>query len=64
MCKCAKSWCDLDLTFDLTVVIFNLGSAKVGSPAIIETYFSYNKDIWIAVAHYCIHRMHQVDTLI
>ena len=30
-------------------VIFNLGSTKVCSPAIIETYFSYDKDIWIAV---------------
>ena len=30
-------------------MIFNLGSAKVCSPAKIETYFSYDKDIWIAV---------------
>ena len=30
-------------------VIFNLGSAKACSPAIIETHFSYDKDIWIAV---------------
>ena len=30
-------------------VIFNLGSAKLCSPAIIKTYFSYDKDIWIAV---------------
>ena len=30
-------------------VTFNLGSAKVCSPAKIETYFSYKKDIWIAV---------------
>ena len=29
-------------------VIFNLGPAKVCSPAISETYFSYDKDIWIA----------------
>ena len=34
-------------------VMFNLGSAKVCSPAIIEPYFSYDKDIWIAVTdHY------------
>ena len=33
-------------------VIFNLGSAKVCSPAIIETYFSYDKDILIAVTYY------------
>ena len=30
-------------------VIFNLGPAKLCSPAIIETYFSFDKDIWIAV---------------
>ena len=29
-------------------VTFNFGSAKVCSPAIFETYFSYDKDIWIA----------------
>ena len=29
-------------------VIFDLGSARVCSPAIFETYFSYDKDIWIA----------------
>ena len=28
------------------------GSAKVGSPAIFETCFSYHKDMWIAVAEY------------
>ena len=33
-------------------MIFNLGSAKVCSPAIIEPYFSYDKDILIAVTHY------------
>ena len=30
-------------------VIFNLGPAKVCSPTIIKTDFSYDKDIWIAV---------------
>ena len=30
-------------------VTFNLGSAKVCSSTIFETYFSYRKDIWIAV---------------
>ena len=29
-------------------VTFNFGSAKVCSPAIFETSFSYDKDIWIA----------------
>ena len=28
---------------------FNFGSAKVCSPAIFKTCFSYDKDIWIAV---------------
>ena len=28
-------------------VTFNFGSAKVCSPAIFETCFPYNKDIWI-----------------
>ena len=31
---------------------FNLGSGKVCSPAIFQTYFSYHKDIWIAVTDY------------
>ena len=34
---------------DLT---FSFGSAKVCSPAIFETSFSYNKDIWIAATDY------------
>ena len=36
-------------------VTFNFGSAKVYSAAIFETYFSYDKDIWIAVTDYCMH---------
>ena len=36
-------------------VIFNFGSAKVCSPAIFETSFSYDKDIWIAATDYYIH---------
>ena len=36
-------------------VIFNVGLAKVCSPAINETYFSYDKDLWIAVADYYMH---------
>ena len=32
-------------------VTLNLGSAKVCSPAIFETYFSYQKDIWMAVTY-------------
>ena len=35
-------------------VAFNLGSAKVFSNAIFETYFSYEKDKWIAVTYYYI----------
>ena len=31
---------------------FNLGSAKVCSPTMYETSFSYDKDIWIAAADY------------
>ena len=33
-------------------VTFNLVSAKVCCPAIFETYFSYDKDIWIATTDY------------
>ena len=33
-------------------VTFNFGSAKVSSPAIFETSFSYDKDIWIAATDY------------
>ena len=33
-------------------VIFSFGSGKVCSPAIFETCFSYDKDIWIAVTDY------------
>ena len=36
-------------------VTFNFGSAKVCSSAIFETYFSYDKDIWIAAAEYYMH---------
>ena len=31
---------------------FRFGSAKVCSPAILETYLSYDKDIWIASTDY------------
>ena len=31
------------------------GSAKVRSPAIFETSFSYDKDIWIAATDYYMH---------
>ena len=31
---------------------FNFESAKVCSPAIFETCFSYTKDIWIAATDY------------
>ena len=33
-------------------VVFNLGSTKVCLPAMFETYFSYDKDIWIAATDY------------
>ena len=33
-------------------VTFSFGSAKVFLPAIFETCFSYNKDIWIAATDY------------
>ena len=36
-------------------VTFHFGSAKVCSPAILETSLSYDKDIWIAATYYYIH---------
>ena len=36
-------------------VTFNFGSAKVCSPAMFETSFSYDKDIWIAATDYYMH---------
>ena len=33
-------------------VTFHFGSDKVCSPAIFETCFSYEKDIWIAATDY------------
>ena len=36
-------------------VTFNFGSAKVCSPAIFETSFSYDKDTGIAATDYCMH---------
>ena len=36
-------------------VTFNFVSAKVCSPAIFETCFSYEKDIWIAATDYCMY---------
>ena len=33
-------------------VTFSFGSAKVCYPAIFETSFSYDKDIWIAATDY------------
>ena len=43
-------------------VTFNLGSAKVCSPAIFEIYFSYHKDIWIAVTYYYIYFPISIDS--
>ena len=36
-------------------VTFNFGSAKVCSPAIFETSFSYDRDMWIASTDYYMH---------
>ena len=36
-------------------VTFNFGSAKVCSPTIFETSFSYDKDIWISATDYYMH---------
>ena len=36
-------------------VTFSFGSAKVCSPAICETCFSYDKAIWIAATDYYIY---------
>ena len=36
-------------------VTFNLGPAKLCSPAIFETGLSYDKDIWIAAADYYVY---------
>ena len=36
-------------------VTFNLGPAKVCSPAIFETYLSHDKDIWIAATDYYVY---------
>ena len=33
-------------------VMFYFGSAKIASPAIFETCFSFDKDIWIATTDY------------
>ena len=55
-CRCASSWWDIDLTFDVGVhhgVTFNFGSTKVCELAILETCFSYDKDLlWIAATNY------------
>ena len=36
-------------------VTFNFASAKLCLPAIFETCFSYDKDIWIAATDYYMH---------
>ena len=36
-------------------VIFNFGYARVCSPAIFETSFSYDKDMWIAATDCYMH---------
>ena len=47
-CRCAMSQCDLGVTF-------YLGSARMFSAAIFETYLSYHKDVWITVGDYYVH---------
>ena len=39
----------------MVLSILNLGTAKMCSPATIETYFSYEKNIWVAVTDYYMH---------
>ena len=36
-------------------VTVNFGSVKECSPAIFETHFSYDKDIWFAATDYYVH---------
>ena len=36
-------------------VTFNIGSAKVCSPVILETSFSYDKDKWVSATDYYMH---------
>ena len=47
-CGCTMTWCDL-------FVIFDLGSARIFSADIFETYFSYDKDILITLTDYCMY---------
>ena len=42
-------------------VTFNFGSAKVCAPTILETCFSYDKDIWIAATDYYNVLLHNCD---
>ena len=39
-------------------VTFKFDSAKVSTPAIFETSFSYAIDIWIAATNYYMHSFH------
>ena len=43
---------------------FNFGSAKLCSPIIFETCFSYDKDIWIAATDYCMYFLHNCASFI
>ena len=36
-------------------VTFNFGSLKMYTPAIFETFFCYDKEIWIAATDYYMH---------
>ena len=39
----------------LVMVIFNLGPNKLCSSVMIEAYFSYDKNMWIAVTDNCMY---------
>ena len=50
MCRCAISYCDRGMTFDL-------GSTKTFSTAIFETYF-YHKNMWVTATDYNMYNMY------
>ena len=47
-CRYATPWCDFGVTFDR-------GPARLFSTAIFETYFSYQKALWIAATDSFMH---------
>ena len=50
--RCRRWKLGKDIGWGGVGVTFSFGSAKVCSPAIFETCFSYDKDIWIAATKY------------